>query len=171
MLAVAADCPVVSTTSQASSCEICEAVVYSKGDKDITESGMQHSKAIKMKRARPHTHSRITACHSRAQRCARAERSQQSKHKRLCCRKQTAATQKSSIQGDATIKYNLFPKLRPNNTVSRNEKFWVDQVTTPPPPRGRTRGGEGQGGGGYAGSTMFGSPHSWRIENSIQSCM
>ena len=33
-----------------------------------------------------------------------------------------------------------------NNTVSCNEKFWVEQVT-PPPPGGRTRGGEGQGGG------------------------
>ena len=36
-----------------------------------------------------------------------------------------------------------------NNTVSRNEKFWVDQVTVPPPPPGNdkgwgtTRGGEG----------------------------
>ena len=36
-----------------------------------------------------------------------------------------------------------------NNTVSRNEKFWVDQVTLPPPPQGNdkgwgtTRGGEG----------------------------
>ena len=34
-----------------------------------------------------------------------------------------------------------------NTTVSRNEEIWVDQVT-PPPPRGRTRGGEGHGGGG-----------------------
>ena len=25
-----------------------------------------------------------------------------------------------------------------NNTMSRNEKFWVDQVTPPPPPRGTT---------------------------------
>ena len=31
-----------------------------------------------------------------------------------------------------------------NNTVSRNEKFWVEQVTVPHPPPG-----EGQGGGGY----------------------
>ena len=36
-----------------------------------------------------------------------------------------------------------------NNTMSRNEKFWVDQVTVPHPPRGNdkgwgtTRGGEG----------------------------
>ena len=37
-----------------------------------------------------------------------------------------------------------------NNTMSRNEKFWVDQVTPPPPPPpgndkgwGTTRGGEG----------------------------
>ena len=37
-----------------------------------------------------------------------------------------------------------------NNTMSRNKKFWVDQVTVPPPPRGTTRGGERQrGGGGY----------------------
>ena len=35
-----------------------------------------------------------------------------------------------------------------NNTVSCNEKFWVEQVTVPHPPWGRTRGGEGQGGGG-----------------------
>ena len=32
-----------------------------------------------------------------------------------------------------------------NNTVSCNEKFWVEQVTVPHPPWGRTRGGEGQG--------------------------
>ena len=31
--------------------------------------------------------------------------------------------------------------------MSRNEKFWVDQVTPPPPPRGTTRGGEQHGGG------------------------
>ena len=35
-----------------------------------------------------------------------------------------------------------------NNTVSCNDKFWVQQVTVPHPPWGRTRGGEGQGGGG-----------------------
>ena len=37
------------------------------------------------------------------------------------------------------------------STMSRNEKFWVDQVTVPqppPPPRGTTRGGERQRGGG-----------------------
>ena len=34
-----------------------------------------------------------------------------------------------------------------NNTVSCNEKLWVEQVTPPPPPWGRTRGGEGQRGG------------------------
>ena len=33
-----------------------------------------------------------------------------------------------------------------NNTMSRNEKFWVDQVTPPPPGR-TTRGGEQQRGG------------------------
>ena len=34
--------------------------------------------------------------------------------------------------------------------MSRNEKFWVDQVMVPypPPPRGTTRGGERQGVGG-----------------------
>ena len=37
-----------------------------------------------------------------------------------------------------------------NNTMSRNGKFWVDQVTVPHPPRGNdkgwgtTRGGEGR---------------------------
>ena len=40
-----------------------------------------------------------------------------------------------------------------NNTMSRNEKFWVDQVTVPHPPRGTTRGGERQGGGGYGAMT------------------
>ena len=41
-----------------------------------------------------------------------------------------------------------------NNTVSCNEKFWVEQVTPPPPPPwGRTRGGEGRGGGG--GTTVW----------------
>ena len=40
-----------------------------------------------------------------------------------------------------------------NNTVSCNEKFWVEQVTVPqPPPWGRTRGGERQGGGGVHGT-------------------
>ena len=34
-----------------------------------------------------------------------------------------------------------------NNTVSCNEKLWVEQVTVPHPPWGRTRGGERQGGG------------------------
>ena len=34
-----------------------------------------------------------------------------------------------------------------NNTMSRNEKFWVDQVTVPHPPPGTTRGGERHGGG------------------------
>ena len=37
-----------------------------------------------------------------------------------------------------------------NNTMSRNEQFWVAQVTPPPPPRGTTRCGERQGGGGIS---------------------
>ena len=46
--------------------------------------------------------------------------------------------------GNVPCKIQLVPK-----TVSRNEKFWVDQVTVPqPPPGGTTRGGERQGGGG-----------------------
>ena len=39
-----------------------------------------------------------------------------------------------------------------NNTMSRNEKFWVDQVTVPhpPPPPGNDKGwGTTRGGGGY----------------------
>ena len=48
------------------------------------------------------------------------------------------------------------------NTMSRNEKFWVDQVTAPP--RGTTRGGERQGGGySFLGhkypATKFVGPH------------
>ena len=36
-----------------------------------------------------------------------------------------------------------------NNTMSRNEKFWVDQVTPPPPPPGNDKGwGTTRGGGG-----------------------
>ena len=40
--------------------------------------------------------------------------------------------------------------LAHTSTMSRNEKFWVDQVTVPHPlpPRGTTRGGERHGGGG-----------------------
>ena len=40
-----------------------------------------------------------------------------------------------------------------NNTMSRNEKFWVDQVTVPhPPPPGERQGvGNDKGGGGYMG--------------------
>ena len=35
-----------------------------------------------------------------------------------------------------------------NNTMSRNEKFWVDQVTVPPPPGGNDKGwGMTRGGG------------------------
>ena len=34
-----------------------------------------------------------------------------------------------------------------NNTMSRNEKFWVDQVTVPPPP-GNDKGWGTTGGGG-----------------------
>ena len=37
-----------------------------------------------------------------------------------------------------------------NNTMSRNEKFWVDQVTVPDPPLGNDKGwGTTRGGGGY----------------------
>ena len=38
-----------------------------------------------------------------------------------------------------------------NNTMRRNEKFWVDQVTVPhPPPPGERQGvGNDKGGGGY----------------------
>ena len=35
-----------------------------------------------------------------------------------------------------------------NNTMSRNENFWVDQVTVPHPPRGERQGGGGRQGGG-----------------------
>ena len=36
-----------------------------------------------------------------------------------------------------------------NNTVSCNENFWVEQVTAPPPPMGKDKGGgEDKGGGG-----------------------
>ena len=36
-----------------------------------------------------------------------------------------------------------------NNTMSRNEKFWVDQVTVPQPPPGNDKGwGTTRGGGG-----------------------
>ena len=42
-----------------------------------------------------------------------------------------------------------------NNRMSRNEKFWVDQVTVPhPPPPGNDKGwGTTRGGGGYDGPT------------------
>ena len=33
-----------------------------------------------------------------------------------------------------------------NNTMSRNEKFWVDQVTPPPPPREQQGVGNDKGG-------------------------
>ena len=37
-----------------------------------------------------------------------------------------------------------------NNTMSRNENFWVDQVTVPQPPLGERQGvGNDKGGGGY----------------------
>ena len=41
-----------------------------------------------------------------------------------------------------------------NNTMSRNEKFWVDQVTVPHPPPGERQGvgNDKGGGGGYDGS-------------------
>ena len=35
-----------------------------------------------------------------------------------------------------------------NNTMSRNEKFWVDQVTVPQPPGERQGVGNDKGGGG-----------------------
>ena len=35
-----------------------------------------------------------------------------------------------------------------NNTMSRNEKFWVDQVTVPPPPLGNDKGWATTRGGG-----------------------
>ena len=39
-----------------------------------------------------------------------------------------------------------------NNTMSRNEKFWVDQVTVPQPPPGNDKGwGTTRGGGGAEG--------------------
>ena len=38
-----------------------------------------------------------------------------------------------------------------NNTMSRNEKFWVDQVTGPPPPGERQGVGNDKGGGGCVG--------------------
>ena len=44
-----------------------------------------------------------------------------------------------------------------NNTMSRNEKFWVDQVT-PPPPRERQGVGNDTGGGGTL-STQLEGPH------------
>ena len=46
-----------------------------------------------------------------------------------------------------------------NNTVSCNEKFWVDQVTSPPR-GGRTRGGEGQG---------VGKDKGWGVQKSNES--
>ena len=45
-----------------------------------------------------------------------------------------------------------------NNRMSRNEKFWVDQVTPPPPPRERQGVGNDKGaGGGVCGCTTFGT--------------
>ena len=56
-----------------------------------------------------------------------------------------------------------------NNTMSRKEKFWVDQVTVPhppTPPRGTTRVGNdkgaGGGGGGWHKALVVGSVSLWR---------
>ena len=47
-----------------------------------------------------------------------------------------------------------------NNTMSRNEKFWVDQVTVPTPPPGERQGvGNNKGGGGGTPSVLSNVSH------------
>ena len=51
-----------------------------------------------------------------------------------------------------------------NNTMSRNEKFWVDQVTVPQPPPGNDKGwGTTRGGGGisYANIHNYYGPYAY----------
>ena len=59
-----------------------------------------------------------------------------------------------------------------NNTVSRNKKFWVDQVTVPHPahPRRRTKGGEGQGGGGGYICTRMTNEGKHDLARAMQPC-
>ena len=51
-----------------------------------------------------------------------------------------------------------------NNTMSRNEKFWVDQVTPPPPPGERQGVGNHKGGGGMLiGLPPDGAGEGWSL--------
>ena len=43
-----------------------------------------------------------------------------------------------------------------NNTVSCNEKFWVEQVTVPHPPLGKDKGWGRTGGGGFYSIAIWG---------------